>query len=43
LYSFNPSLFEENDIVCRHLQLTKADIVKAIREKNLTTCEEDSG
>jgi NAD(P)H-nitrite reductase large subunit len=37
---FNPSLFEENDIVCRHLQLTKADIVKAIREKNLTTCEE---
>lgn len=29
--------FENNDIVCRHLQLTKADIIKAIREKNLTT------
>jgi nitrite reductase (NADH) large subunit len=32
--------FEDNDIVCRHLQLSRADIVKAIREKNLTTFEE---
>jgi nitrite reductase (NADH) large subunit len=31
---------ERNDIVCRHLQLTKEDIIKAIREKNLTTFEE---
>ena len=32
--------FENNDIVCRHLQLTKADIIKAIREKKLSTLEE---
>lgn len=32
--------FENNDIVCRHLQLTKADIVKAIRDKQLTTFEQ---
>ncbi len=32
--------FEENEIVCRHLQLTKADIIRAIREKNLKTFEE---
>jgi NAD(P)H-nitrite reductase large subunit len=31
--------FENNDIVCRHLQLTKNDIVKAIRDKQLTTFE----
>ena len=32
--------FENNDIVCRHLQLTKADIIKAIRDKQLTTFEQ---
>ncbi|HLW06731.1 MAG TPA: (2Fe-2S)-binding protein [Marinilabiliaceae bacterium] len=30
-------MFEDNDLVCRHLQLTKADIVRAIREYNLTS------
>ncbi|SFE48975.1 (2Fe-2S)-binding protein [Thermophagus xiamenensis] len=32
--------FENNDFVCRHLQLTKKDIVRAIREKNLSTFDE---
>ncbi|MDK2842926.1 MAG: hypothetical protein PWQ17_2432 [Anaerophaga sp.] len=32
--------FDKNDIVCRHLQLTKENIIKAIREKNLSTFEE---
>ncbi|WP_025007305.1 (2Fe-2S)-binding protein [Marinilabilia salmonicolor] len=32
--------FEDNDIVCRHMQLTKADIVKVIRDKKLTTFEQ---
>ncbi|MFW6043916.1 MAG: (2Fe-2S)-binding protein, partial [Marinilabiliaceae bacterium] len=32
--------FENDDIVCRHLELTKADIIRAIREKNLSTFEE---
>ncbi|PWE00748.1 (2Fe-2S)-binding protein [Marinilabilia rubra] len=32
--------FEGNDIVCRHMQLTKDEIVRTIREKNLTTFEE---
>ncbi|WP_016778461.1 (2Fe-2S)-binding protein [Anaerophaga thermohalophila] len=32
--------FDRNDIVCRHLQLTKEDIINAIREKNLSTFEE---
>lgn len=32
--------FEDNDIVCRHMQLTKADIVKVIRDKQLTTFEQ---
>ena len=26
--------------VCKHMQLTKSDIVKVIREKNLTTFEQ---
>lgn len=30
-------MFEDNDLVCRHLQLTKADIVRAIRENKLTS------
>ena len=33
-------MFEPNDLVCRHLQLTRDDIVRAIREKNLSTFEE---
>lgn len=33
-------MFEDDDLVCRHLQLTKADIVKAIRENNLTSFQE---
>jgi NAD(P)H-nitrite reductase large subunit len=32
--------FEDHDIVCRHLQLMKADIVKTIREKQITTFEQ---
>ena len=32
--------FEDNDIVCRHLQLTKAEIIKAIREGRLITLED---
>lgn len=33
-------MFEENDFVCRHLQLTKGDIVRVIREKNLSSFTE---
>jgi nitrite reductase (NADH) large subunit len=33
-------MLEENDFVCRHMQLTKADFIKVIREKHLTTVEE---
>ena len=33
-------MFEPNDMVCRHLQLTREDLVKAIREKNHSTFEE---
>ncbi|MBN2744703.1 BFD-like [2Fe-2S] binding protein [Breznakibacter xylanolyticus] len=29
-----------NDFVCKHLQLTREDIVRVIREKNLTTFEQ---
>ncbi len=32
--------FADNDIVCLHLQLTKADLVKAIRENQLVTFEQ---
>ena len=32
--------FQNDDIVCRHLELTKADIIRVIREKNLSTLEE---
>jgi len=31
------SIFEDNDFVCRHLRLTKADLIKVIREKGLTS------
>lgn len=34
------TMFGDNDFVCRHLQLTKADFIKVIREKQLTTVEE---
>lgn len=34
------SIFEDNDFVCRHLKLTKADIVKEIREKGFTSFSE---
>lgn len=33
-------MFEDNDFVCRHMQLTKADIVKVIRDKQITSFEE---
>ncbi|MGQ1947153.1 (2Fe-2S)-binding protein [Geofilum sp. OHC36d9] len=33
-------MFENNEFVCHHMQLTKADILKAIREKKLTTFEQ---
>ncbi len=32
--------YSDNDLVCLHLQLTKADLIKAIREKQLTTFEQ---
>jgi len=32
--------FEESDFVCRHLRLTKTDILKAIRDKGLTSFTE---
>lgn len=34
------SIIENNNFVCRHLSLTKADILKAIREKGLTSFTE---
>ncbi|MCU4176114.1 (2Fe-2S)-binding protein [Carboxylicivirga sp. N1Y90] len=33
-------MFEDNDFVCRHMQLTKADIVKVIRDKNITSFDD---
>lgn len=30
-------MFESNDFVCRHMQLTKADIVRVIRQNNLSS------
>ncbi len=33
-------MFEENDFVCRHMQMTKADIIKVIREKNITSFDD---
>ncbi|MBS2212382.1 (2Fe-2S)-binding protein [Carboxylicivirga mesophila] len=33
-------MFDDNDFVCRHMQLTKADIIKVIREKDITSFEE---
>ncbi len=33
-------MFESNDFVCRHMQLTKADIVRVIRQKNLSSFTE---
>jgi len=33
-------MFDDNDFVCRHMQLTKADIIKVIADKNITSFEE---
>ena len=33
-------MFDDDDFVCRHMQLSKADIIKVIREKMLTSFEE---
>lgn len=33
-------MFDDNDFVCRHMQLTKEDIVKVIREKNITSFDD---
>jgi NAD(P)H-nitrite reductase large subunit len=33
-------MFDSNDFVCRHMQLTKADIVRVIRQKNLSSFTE---
>ncbi|WP_234445692.1 (2Fe-2S)-binding protein [Carboxylicivirga marina] len=33
-------MFDDNDFVCRHMQLTKADIVKVIKDKNITSFED---
>jgi NAD(P)H-nitrite reductase large subunit len=33
-------MFENDDFVCRHMQLTKADLLRAIRDKGLTSFTE---
>ncbi len=33
-------MFDSNDFVCRHMQLTKADIVRIIRQKQLSSFTE---
>ena len=33
-------MFDDNDFVCRHMQLTKADVIKVIREKKITSFED---
>ena len=33
-------MFDDNDFVCRHMQLTKEDIIKVIREKNITSFDD---
>ncbi|MBS2097726.1 (2Fe-2S)-binding protein [Carboxylicivirga linearis] len=33
-------MFEENDFVCRHMRMTKAEIIKVIREKNITSFDD---
>ncbi len=33
-------MFEDNDFVCRHMQMTKAEIIKVIREKNITSFDD---
>lgn len=33
-------MFGNDDYICRHLQLTKTDLLHVIREKNLTTFEQ---
>ncbi len=33
-------MFEDNDFVCRHMQLTKADIIKVIREKEINSFDD---
>jgi len=30
-------MFEDDDFVCRHMKLTKADIIKVIREKEISS------
>ncbi len=34
------SKFEDRDFVCKHMLLRKADLIKVIHEKNLTTMDE---
>ncbi|WP_430814867.1 (2Fe-2S)-binding protein [Carboxylicivirga sp. RSCT41] len=33
-------MFDDNDFVCRHMQMTKADIIKVIRDKSITSFED---
>ncbi|WP_044117652.1 (2Fe-2S)-binding protein [Alkaliflexus imshenetskii] len=33
-------MFDDKDYVCRHLQLTKEDLIHIIREKSLTSFQE---
>ncbi|MCU4165163.1 (2Fe-2S)-binding protein [Carboxylicivirga caseinilyticus] len=33
-------MFEDNDFVCRHMRMTKAEIIKVIREKNITSFDD---
>ena len=33
-------MFEDDDFVCRHMQLTKADIIKVIRDKDISSFDD---
>lgn len=33
-------MFDNNDFVCRHMQLTKADIVKVIKDKSISSFDD---
>jgi len=34
------SMFEDDEFVCRHMKLTKADIIKVIREKEISSFDD---
>jgi len=33
-------MFEDDEFVCRHMKLTKADIIKVIREKEISSFDD---